>query len=267
MYLLEPQALKVPTHDYTTTVLQLHNTSLFPITRLPLSVDTLAIIPKSHQPTLMLDRQLGFCYQQKTTRQLIRQYLKSQIIDYSQMCLFCDFFAIRQKRPLINGECQFLPLNGTTHGNSAWIGLHYVRDFELSRKYVHFQFLNQQELHLPYRGRNLEQQIHFCAAISRLQRDCLCLCAQHFNYKIALQSRYVDSVIHRYDTCQCEACQRLPQTPEALIELIRQHEKNKSNYILKMAKKWYQDEYDDQAFQWYSRYIEKILKQFHRLNH
>jgi hypothetical protein len=233
--------------------------------RFEVDQDTLAVFPAIQRGhSIILDRQLGACYVNLSTRQLMQRYNQQQLMDFSQTRYFYRRFNHSRKVPQINGELQFLPLNGTTHKNAIWIALHYVHDYEQTADEVTFVFLNEITCHVPYYGRQLDQDIHRCIAVGKIFRDSLALCACHFGYQLQLTTLFHESIIHRYDHCQCKLCAQTPKSLKELTSLLSDLEDQRSNFIYEAAQKEY-TECPLSEFQWYCDSVKRFLKKLRRL--
>lgn len=193
--------------------------------------DTMVIIPYKRSQSLVLDRITGLQISPRSTRQLMRAYNRHQIMDFSQPRYLCHCFNWHRKIPHINGEYQYLPLSGTTHQNAPWLALHYVRDYEVSDNHLYVTLLNDCTCILPYKGRQIDTEIHQCAAIGKVQLGCLTVCATNFGYQIKLKTCFKPSIVHRFDDCHCHLCSNVPKTATELLGLLNALKMHKENFI------------------------------------
>ncbi|KRM21034.1 hypothetical protein [Latilactobacillus graminis] len=200
-----------------------------------INFDTMIIFPYTRTQSIVLDRLTGLQMIPRSTRRLMQNYNHQQLIDFSQPRYLCHRFNYHRKIPHVNGEYQFLPLSGTAHQNAPWLALHYVRDYELIRNHLYVTFLNDCTCTLPYKGRQIDTEIHQCAAIGQILRGCLVVCAANFGYQIELQTCFKASVIHRFDQCHCSLCQNVPTTTADVIGLLNALKVQKENYIYQAA--------------------------------
>ena len=114
--------------------------------------DTMLLATNKHR-SLIISRNNGLQATPLSTRKLMRQYNRQQLIDFSQMRHIYHNFGHLRKLPQINGEYQFLPLSGTAHQNASWLALHYVKYYEQAGDHLRITFLNETSCELLYKGR------------------------------------------------------------------------------------------------------------------
>ena len=225
--------------------------------------DTMLLATNKHR-SLIISRNNGLQATPLSTRKLMRQYNRQQLIDFSQMRHIYHNFGHLRKLPQINGEYQFLPLSGTAHQNASWLALHYVKYYEQAGDHLRITFLNETNCELLYKGRQLEAEIHQCAAIGRILRTSLGICATNFGYTIELQSCFNSSIIHSYDYCCCQLCSMVPDNSQQLIRLLDDLEIHKSNYIYQAAIQEYK-EYPIHEFSWYLQGVPGFIRKLRDL--
>lgn len=144
----------------------------------------------------------------RTTKQLMNQMYRSDGVGFEISKFLYSKYKLKQHLPYVNGRVAYMPMAGGSRRNTDWIGLHFIEDFEILDKKIHFITTLNNKITLDFPRGKLEKRLHDIDIVRRTHLKILELKSKSWAAYLIYEK---DQLMKIFDNCTCAKHQRLKE--------------------------------------------------------
>ncbi|WP_334332093.1 MULTISPECIES: hypothetical protein [unclassified Companilactobacillus] len=142
----------------------------------------------------------------RTTKQLMNQMYQSDGVGFEISKFLYPKFKLKQHLPYVNGRVAYMPMTGGSRQNTDWIGLHFIEDFEIFDKKIHFITTLDNKIVLDFPRGKIEERLHDIDIVRQAHLKILELKSKSWAAYLIYQK---DKLMKLFDNCSCARHQKL----------------------------------------------------------
>lgn len=181
-----------------------------------LSPQVIALYDMTTEPdfpgnAVVFDKEYGVYITQRTTKQLMNDYLHNCPIDMRAARMILKYNELNQRRlPVVLGNAVYLPMKGPCRNITDWVGLHWQDDWHQSNKqYVNFHCIHGYELEFKFsKCRDISNWIHDSCLYGEFTRRISEIIASELLYEIKASQSL--GLLLSHQKCNCQQHRNLP---------------------------------------------------------
>ncbi len=154
----------------------------------------------SYGKSIILHKSKGVFFVSQNSRQVINEFHKYNRLGILLSKILANYFEIKQLIPLVHGNYAYMPMRGTSHGSTDWIGVHHVEDFNQYEQQGIFE-TSQGKVKIVFPKGNLNDRLHDCCFLSEIFYIAIRRLVGTMNYE--LKPSEDTGMLQKYHLCNC----------------------------------------------------------------